>query len=421
MIADEGEASAGFRRTVLPNGLTVLSEYMPGVRSVAFGAWVRAASVHEVRSRMGVSHLLEHMVFKGTQRRSARDIALSLEVLGGALDAYTTREHTSYQARVLDEHIEHAADVICDLMFRPALREPDLRLERKVVLEEISMVEDTPDDLVFDLHAEALWGEHPYGHSILGTRESVGALGVAELRELHETAYHPRNVVVAAAGHVTQERLLDALARTGWCEVEERQGVPPAPPPAVPGETRYRHVPRSGVQTHIVFGSTTVPHRDPRRYALVLASTVLGGGMSSRLFQRVREELGLAYAVYSYQHFHVDTGVQGVYVGTAPETAQQATDAVREELDRIATDGLSLEEFEAGKSQLKGQVTLALESPASRMYRAAAVDLYGEPFRALDELLAAIDAVTPEQVSDVCRVFLTPERQTVLSLGPGRD
>ena len=180
-------ADAALRRTILPNGLTVLSEHMPGVRSVSFGAWVRAASLHEPRERMGVSHLLEHMVFKGTARRSAHEIALSLEALGGSLDAYTSREHTVYQGRVLDEHLSDAADVIADIVFRPTLRESDLLLERKVILEEIGMVEDTPDDLVFELHNEALWGEHPYGYSILGTRDTVNGLGVGDLRDAART------------------------------------------------------------------------------------------------------------------------------------------------------------------------------------------------------------------------------------------
>ncbi|MFN5153790.1 MAG: M16 family metallopeptidase, partial [Gemmatimonadota bacterium] len=182
-------AERGVQRTVLPNGLTVLSEQMPGVRSVALGAWVRSASIHEPRELMGVSHLLEHLVFKGTETRSAREIALSLESLGGSLDAYTGREHTSYQARVLDEHLPQAADVLLDLIFRPALRQSDLDLERGVVLEEIAMVQDTPDDMVFELHNELVWGEHPLGYSILGTEESVGALELADLRSLHDHAY----------------------------------------------------------------------------------------------------------------------------------------------------------------------------------------------------------------------------------------
>lgn len=418
MTASTVSSGTGFRRTVLPTGLTVLSEYMPGARSVSFGAWVRAASVHESRERMGVSHLLEHMVFKGTAARSARDIALALEVLGGSLDAYTAREHTSYQARVLDEHLEQAADVIGDLMFRPLLRPADLRLERKVVLEEIGMVEDTPDDLVFELHSEAMWGSHPYGYPILGTRETVAALGVSELRELHERAYHPPQVVVAAAGNVEHERLLDTLERTGWMAVPRGDDQPLATRAPAPAPPSARHLERDGAQTHIVFGSPTVAHGDPRRYAIVLVDAILGGGMSSRLFQRVREELALAYAVYTFQSFHPDTGTHGVYVGTAPGTADSARDAIRDELQRLWEEGLTPEEIAAGKSQLKGQVTLSLESVSSRMYRAAGVALYDEPFRTLDEVLSLIDAITPEEVAAVCRDFYSPANQTVVSLGP---
>jgi predicted Zn-dependent peptidase len=406
------------QRTVLPNGLTVLSEYMPGVRSVAFGCWVRAASVHETRDRMGVSHLLEHMVFKGTRNRSAKDIALSLEVLGGSLDAYTSREHTSYQARVLDEHLVHAADVIGDLVFRPLLRADDLKLERKVILEEISMVDDTPDDLVFELHNELLWGDHPYGYSILGTRDTVSRLGVRDLRELHGAAYTPGQLVVAAAGNVEHGQLVDALVQTGWADAAAGGGPVALPAAADPVTATRRHVERDSAQTHIVFGSAAVSHTDPRRYAFALVGTLLGGGMSSRLFQRVREELGLAYSVYTFQSFHVDTGMHGVYVGTAPETARQSSESIEAELARVASDGIPDDEIALGKSQLKGQITLSLEGVTSRMYRAAGVDLYDEPYRPLDEVLALVDAIDAETVRDVCREFFAPERQTVLSLGP---
>jgi predicted Zn-dependent peptidase len=409
---------SGLRRTQLPNGLTVLSEHVPGVRSVAFGAWVRAASIHESPDRMGVSHLLEHMVFKGTERRSAKDIAISLEALGGSLDAYTAREHTSYQARVLDEHLDVAADVVGDLVFRPLLRDADLRLERKVVLEEISMVEDTPDDLVFELHNEAMWGAHPYGFSILGTRDTVRGLRVRDLRDLHGRAYHPPHLVVAAAGNVDHERLVEVLTATGWGDVARGDASrleDPLPAPTAPG---HRHVEKDTTQTHIVFGAPTMAVGDPRRYALLLASTVLGGGMSSRLFQRVREELGLAYAVYTYQSFQRHTGMHGVYVGTAPATAGAATEAIVDELARVAGAGLTTDELEAGKGQLKGQLTLSMESVTNRMYRAASVELYDEPYRTLDEILALIDAITEEDVRAVSREYLDPSVQTVLSLGP---
>jgi predicted Zn-dependent peptidase len=411
-------ADAALRRTVLPNGLTVLSEHMPGVRSVSFGAWVRAASLHESRDRMGVSHLLEHMVFKGTERRSAHEIALSLEALGGSLDAYTSREHTVYQGRVLDEHLAQAADVIGDIVLRPSLRDTDLALERKVILEEIGMVEDTPDDLVFEMHNEALWGTHPYGYSILGTRQTVNTLGVRDLRSLHERAYHPGQLVVVASGNVEHEQLLDVLASTGWTDIPSGDRSPMAAQPPIPAAPTSLHVPRDGAQTHIVAGTTAMPHGDPRRFPLLLLSMLLGGGMSSRLFQRVREELGLAYSVYTYQTFHADAGMHGVYVATAPESANAALDAIRNELRRVVDGGLPADEVAMGRQQLKGQVTLSLESVSSRMYRAASVELYAEPYRTLDELLALIDGITVEDVAQVAREFFAPERLTVVSLGP---
>ena len=417
-MAVASRPDTGLRRTTLPNGLTVLSEYMPGVRSVALGAWVRAASIHEAPHVMGVSHLLEHMVFKGTERRSAKDIALALETLGGSLDAYTAREHTSFQARVLDEHLSEAADVLADLVFRPLLRAEDLRLERKVVLEEISMVEDTPDDIVFELHNALLWGDHPYGYSILGTRDTVSSLGVRELRALHERAYHPAQLVVAASGNVTHEALVETLERTGWAAVPRGIETPMPSVPPVAAPPAVRHVERESAQTHIVFGSVAIPYADPRRHAFALVSMLLGGGMSSRLFQRVREELGLVYAVYSYQSFHVDTGVHGVYLATSPEQAEEATVAVRDELRRLANDGIPAAELEMGKMQLKGQITLSLEGVSSRMYRAAATELYGERFRPLDEILALVDAIDADTVNALCRDFFDPDRQAILSLGP---
>jgi predicted Zn-dependent peptidase len=411
-------AESALRRTVLPNGLTVLSESMPGVRSVALGAWIRAASLHESADKMGVSHMLEHMVFKGTPTRSAKDLALALETLGGSLDAYTAREHTAYQAKVLDEHLPQAADVLADLVFRPVLRASDLALEKKVVLEEISTVDDTPDDLVFELHNTQLWGTHPYGFQILGTRETVGALGVADLRALHSRAYHPEQIVVAAAGNVEHDALVETLESTGWADIP-RGGLPAMKSPAPIVQTPSAvHFERDTAQTHIVIGSDAFPHSDPRRYAMSMIGMLFGGGMSSRLFQRVREELGLAYSVYSFQSFHEDAGMHGVYVGTTPESARAAVDAINEEMEKLSREGLSDADIAAGKSQIKGQITLALESPTSRMYRAAGTELYGEPYRTLDELLALIDSIDADTVSDLCKTFYNPGRQTLVSLGP---
>lgn len=418
MSAFATKDEVGLRRTVLANGLTVLSEHMPGVRSVALGAWVRAASLNEKPEVMGVSHMLEHMVFKGTPTRSAKDLALALETLGGSLDAYTSREHTSYQARVLDEHVGIAAEVLADLIFRPLLRQSDLDLERKVILEEINTVDDTPDDLVFELHGVELWGSHPHGYPILGTRDTVGSLTPLDLRALHDRAYHPGNVVVAASGNIEHDELIQILQASGWADVEARSERPAAPPPAITAPRVVRHFERESAQTHIVFGSSTIAHEDPRRHALSLVGMLLGGGMSSRLFQRIREDLGLAYSVYTFQSFHRDSGNHGIYVGTAPETAAEATEAIVQELSRVSAEGIPEEELAAGKSQLKGQITLSLESVSSRMYRAAGVELYDEEYRTLDELLAVVDGINGETVMDVCREFFSPDMQTIVSLGP---
>ncbi|HEU4827890.1 MAG TPA: pitrilysin family protein [Gemmatimonadales bacterium] len=408
----------GLLRTAAPNGLVVLSERLPGLRSAATGIWVRSASAHEAREKMGLSHLLEHMVFKGTERRSAHQIALELEVRGGSLDAYTGRDQTSYQAHVLDADLPLAVDILTDLVRRPLLRSEDLEAERKVVVEEISGVEDTPDDLVFDLHAESLWPDHPYGYSILGSRDSVTALGTRDLRALHADAYYPGNCVIAAAGNVDHQAFLDALGREGW--FDDAAARPPragvAAAPARRGGERFE--PRDTAQAHLVFGTDTFPVHDPRRFALAILTNVFGGGMSSRLFQRVREELGLAYAIFAYKHFYQSTGQLGVYVGTQPATAAKARDAILEEYRRLATEGLTASELSDGKRQLKGQIMLALENPLSRMGRLAGSELQEDGYHTLDEMLARIDAVTAGQAAAVAAEFFAPERQTVVRLGP---
>jgi predicted Zn-dependent peptidase len=405
-------------RTELDGGLVVLTEPVPGLRSTSLGVWVRAGSVHEARVEMGISHLLEHMVFKGTARRSAREIALCLERLGGSLDAYTTREHTSYQARVLDDHRDVALDVLADLVLAPRLRAEDLELEREVVLEEIAAVEDTPDDLVFDLHAAALWGEHPYGYSILGTRDTVLALTVERVRAMHALAYRRANLIVASTGSVEHGPFVDRVAALFDAA---RNGGPlagPAAPALDAPPAERRHLERASSQVHLVYGARTFGHGDPRRYGLVLLSTAFGGGMSSRLFQRVREELGLAYAVYSFQSFYRDAGVLGVYVGTRPEWAERADAVVREELARIASEGLTPDELADAKGQVRGQVVLSMESSGARLQRLAGTELYGEPFRTVEAVLACVDAVTREDVAELAAALLAPERQTVLRLGP---
>jgi predicted Zn-dependent peptidase len=409
----------GFSRTDLPAGPTVLTETMSGVRSVSVGIWVRSGSLYENAEEMGVSHLLEHMVFKGTRRRSARDLALALERVGGSLDAYTTREYTGFQAKVRDADLGLAIDVLSDLVLDPLLRMEDLELEREVVLEEISTVEDTPDDLVFDLHAQALWGDHPYGYSILGTRETVSRLTTEDLARVHARSYRPSELVLAAAGAVDHDELLE-LAASLFPAGNGPTLEPPSPPPVAEwgGEGRVIHSPRAAAQTHLVFGAPTFGHRDPRRYAMILLANAFGGGMSSRLFQRVREELGLAYSVYAYQSFYADAGVCGVYVGTRPEWAKRAEQVIRGELRLLAEQGVTAEELEDVRGQVKGHLVLSLESSGARLNRLAGLALYQEPFLTLDEIAARVDAITLDEVSALAAEYFDPDRQLLLRLGP---
>jgi predicted Zn-dependent peptidase len=412
------QLDAGLFRSVAPNGLVVLSEHLPAVRSVAAGVWVRSGSAHEPRALMGASHLLEHLVFKGTERRTARDLALALEERGGSLDAWTGRDSTAFQAHVLDEDLPLALDVLTDLVRRPLLRDADLELERGVVLEEIAGVEDTPDDLVFELHGRALWPRHPLGWSILGTPETVGAITAADLRARHAATFHPSNSVIAAAGNLTHDLLLALVEREGWLDADPGPVTPPVTAePAVRGARASEA--RDLTQSHIVVGTDTFAVGDPRRHALSILVNVAGGGMSSRLFQRVREELGLAYAIYAFRQFHRAAGQLGVYVGTQPGTAQEALDAIMAEFEALARDGLTPAELEGGRRQLKGQITLALESPQARMSRLAGHVLHGEPYRPLSQVLREIDAVGPDVVGAVAAEYFAPARQTVQSLGPG--
>jgi len=372
-------------QTRLSNGVLVLTERIPGVRSAAIGVWVRQGSAHESGELMGASHLLEHLVFKGTERRTAREIALALESLGGSLDAYTSREHTSFQARVLDEHLPLALEVLADLTLNPLLRDEDLELEREVVLEEIATVQDTPDDLVFDLHGSSLWGGHSYGNTILGTRETVEEMPGHALRELHRTGYTGENLVVAAAGQVVHSEVVaqvDAL----FGDLPAGTGNPALPEP-LPQAVGEELVHRPTSQTHLVFGRAVPGHADPRRFPLALLSSARAG-------------------------------ISGVYLGTRPSSADQAVEAVRSELDKVAQSGMTEEELGQIKQQVKGQIMLSLESTGARLYRLAAFALHEEPFTTLDQLLGKIDGVTENAVAEIASEFFSPEGQFLLRLGP---
>ena len=410
------DGSEFMARTVLGSGVQVLTEKMPSVRSAAVGIWVRQGSAHELIADAGISHMLEHMVFKGTARRTAAEIAIALEGLGGSLDAYTSREHTSFQARVLDEHVPEAMDVLADLVIGPQITQDDLDLEREVVLEEIAQVDDTPDDLVFELHAEQLWDGHPYGRSILGTQRSVECMTAEKLRVLQQKSYKPNNLIVAAAGRVEHEKFAERVDRLfdscGSGDIMDQVDPPHTTSSGVAYETR------ASAQPHILFGSEVPGHSHPDRYPLILLSSALGSGMSARLFQRIREELALCYSVYTYQSFYSVSGVSGVYLGTRPSTAEKASNAVREELLRVAREGLEEDEIERVKQQVKGHVMLSLESSGARLHRLASFALNNEPLTGLTELLSKIDAVTVDDVLRVAKAYFDPTRHLELRLGP---
>lgn len=405
-----------FGSTTLDNGMRVLSEPMDSVRSAAVGVWVRQGSVQDPPGLGGIGHVLEHMVFKGTRRRSAREIALSLESVGGSLDAYTSREHTCFFARVPARRLAMAVDVLADLVQRPALRGEDLEREREVVAEEIAAVEDTPDDLVFELHSEQFWRGHPYGRSILGTRDALAAVGPGDLRRHHEGWCAGANLVLAAAGRVCADDLLE-LACEHFGRLPRGVCATPAGPPPAPERTT-RWVEREGAQVHVVAAWPAPSRTDPDRYPALLLSTALGGGMSSRLFQRIREDLALAYSVHSYHSAYARAGTAGAYLATRPEFASAALDALQEVCGEVLAGGVPDDELQAAKEQVKGQLLLALESPGGRLDRLAGLALHDLPFASLDELEARIQRVSADDVLRVAQTVFRPGLQNALCLGP---
>ncbi|MCE2455259.1 MAG: insulinase family protein [Gemmatimonadetes bacterium] len=402
-------------RSTLSNGVRLECELVEGARSVAVGVWVRCGGAHDPVGREGAAHMLEHMVFKGTKRRSARDIAMSVESLGGWLDAYTSREHTCYQARVAAAHLDPALDVLADLVLNPKLTARDLQTERRVVLEEIAQVEDTPDDVVYDLHGERLWAGHPYGKPILGSSATVRELALTDIVEAH-SRYRGSNLVVAAAGALDPDRFFGQAGSLFGGLPPGRRTSSPRPPRSV--RTGTELCVRPTKQSHLVFGSKVPGRSHPDRHALAIVSQALGGGMSSRLFQRVREDLGLCYQVQTFQQFFSAAGLAGIYAGTGSATADAAIEAIRTEMARVAAGELSESEIAAAKEQLKGGLVLSLESTAARLARLASFALHDEPFLDIDELLARIEGVEASDIDRVAAEHFDPDNYLLLRLGP---
>ena len=404
-----------YNRQVLSNGMVVLTERMPSVKSASIGVWVRVGSRDESPEVAGVSHFIEHMLFKGTERRSAEEIARAVDAVGGTLDAFTSRESTCFYAKVLGEHLPLAIELLADTFLHSRLDPQDIDRERQVVLQEIKMVEDTPDDLVHDLFAEAIWGDHPVARPILGRKETVLRFTQADIRRHMERFYRPDRTVVAAAGDLGHDQVVELVLRA-FDGFEGRSYH--ADPPAPISTAAVRVEERDTAQLHLCVGLDGLPYAHEDRYAIYLLNAMLGGSMSSRLFQEVREKRGLAYSIYSYQASYRDCGLLVVYAGTSPESSGQVVDLIRAECARLRDQPIDPRDLQQAKDQLKGNLFLGLEGTSSRMTRLAKTEIYLERNHDLDEIISEIEAVSIDQFQSLARRILREEAFAITSIGP---
>jgi len=387
-------------RDVLPNGLRILTEQMPHVRSVSIGVWLARGSRHEPQAQSGIAHFVEHMLFKGTGTRSAEDIAQTIDSIGGQMDAFTAKEYASYYIKVLDEHLPLAVDVLSDIVMHPAFSGDDIEREKKVVLEEIKMVEDTPDDLVHELFTENFWHNHPLGRPILGSKETVEALNAEGLRHYFSRAYSAPNLIVAAVGNITHEQVRDIVVRAFDGLPTDSEPIADTPPRVVP---RIIIRNKELEQSHVCLGTSGYCQDHEDRYSSYVLNTVLGGSMSSRLFQNVREKRGLAYAVFSGLSAYRDAGSMTIYAGCANDAVSELIDVVIAELRRIKDEPMPEAELQRAKDHLKGSLMLNLESTSSRMSHLARQEIYFDRQFGLDETLEGVSRVTQADVQRVAR------------------
>jgi predicted Zn-dependent peptidase len=406
----------GHRLTELESGVRVVTEAMDSVRSAALGFWIGTGSSAEDEPEAGLSHLVEHMLFRGTARFGSLEIDQLFDAMGAELNAGTGKETTSVYSRFLDQHLERAFDVMADMVLRPSY--PDIDSERQVVCEEIAMYEDEPSDKVHDVLASAVFGDHPLGRPVIGRAEVISSVPVPDIARYHDHRYNSDNLVLAAAGNIDHDRLIE-LAVSAQGELPSAQNGRVEPPPA-PEARRLFHQ-KDTEQYHLCVGAPGLSREDDRRFVLRVLDTVLGGSTSSRLFQEIREKRGLAYAVYSYQSHYIDSGQTALYVGTRPENVSQAFDIIGRELERIRNEPVSDAELERAKENVKGRTVLSMESPLARMNRLGSSLLMGVPLLTLDETLAKIDAVTLEDMSELAAELLAPERLCAAGVGGDED
>ena len=404
--------------TELPSGLRIATERMDGVRSAALGFFVHAGSRGETKQEAGLSHFLEHLLFKGTDRYQSAEIDRLFDGWGAELNAGTDKESTTVYARMLDTHLPEAFEVIADMIWRPAFRDVDP--ERQVVLEEIAMYEDDPQDTVFDVLGEAVFGDHPLGRGIIGRAPVVADTPVDTIRAFHAHRYLPENVVIAAAGSVDHDRVVELAQRTlGELERDGRAPEPEGAPRDPAAAVRFQR--KDTEQVHVCLGGVGLPRGDDRRFASRVLDAVFGGLSSSRLFQAVREERGLAYSVYSFAGQFQDTGQIGLYVGTRPDNLVEALSVVGAELSRMREEPATAEELERAKENVKARIILGLESSSARMNRLGGSLLYGLPLLEPDELMAKIDAVQLNDLETLAQELWVPERLAAAGIGPDED
>jgi predicted Zn-dependent peptidase len=402
------------QRETLANGLRLVTEAMPHVRSVSIGVWLTRGSRHEPAEHAGIAHFVEHMLFKGTTSRSAEDIAQQVDSIGGQLDAFTSKEYAGYYVKVLDEHVPVAVDILTDLVSNPVFAPEDIEREKKVVLEEIKMVEDTPDDLVHEIFAESYWNGHPLGRPILGRPESVSALTQPILRRYFDDTYVPSNFVVVAVGNLDHDHV-KRLVADKFASMSAGGTALAADIPVVTPTVQIRQ--KELEQSHVCLGTVGLPQNHPARYAAHALNTVLGGSMSSRLFQNVREKRGLAYAVFSSMSAYQDVGALSIYAGCGNEAVAELVDIVVAEIRGLTREPVPADELRRAKDHLKGSLMLNLESTSSRMSHHARQEIYRDRADSLDDMLEAIERVTVGEVQQLASEFFLGHPLGVTVLG----
>ncbi len=402
-------------KTVLANGIKIVSKKMPHVRSISMGVWVSVGARDESREQSGLSHFIEHMIFKGTARRDAYQIAKEFDAIGGQTNAFTSMEHTCYHAKVLDSHLETMVDILSDIFLNSVFDPNEVERERPVIFQEIGMLEDTPEDYVHQLAGSNFWGDHPLGRSILGTRDNILRFNADTIKQYFQQFYHPERIVISAAGNLEHERILELIGPS-FEAIRNGGRLPDRVKPQIRPSVKIHR--RNLEQAHICLSTMGTAISDPRRFAFSLMNTLLGGNMSSRLFQEIREKRGLAYSVYSFISSHVDSGMFGVYCGVNPKNTRQAIKLIHRTMQTISQKKITPDELFDAKEYTKGNLFLASESADNQMVRLAQNEIYFGKYIPLREVIDEVEAVDVDDIQELARSLFQPQLTALTLLGP---